>query len=236
MKKGLVDLHPVIATEPAIKAVSRDRVLSDGELVAVWKACAEDGYGRIVRLLILTGQRREEVGAMADAELDLPGRRWTIPWERTKNGSRTRIPHEVPLSDQALAIVNSAPRREGRDLLFGDGEGSFSGWSKAKEALDARIAEAQPKRAGKAKPPQPWRLHDIRRTVATRMADLGVPPHVVEAVLNHISGTKAGVAGTYNRALYLPERRQALDHWGAHVAALVAGKAGSNVVAMRAPA
>jgi integrase len=224
MKQGLVESNPVIATHRAADVVSRDRVLSDVELVAIWIACREDDYGRIVRLLILTGQRRAEVGGMTDAELDFAARRWAIPWERTKNGRRTRAPHEIPLSDPALDILREAPHRQGRAYLFGDGDGSFSGWSKAKTALDARLASVGP-----------WRIHDIRRTVATRVADLGVAPHVIEAVLNNISGHKAGVAGVYNRATYLPERRQALDLWGAHVATLVAGKA-CNVVTMGAPA
>jgi integrase len=224
MKQGLVENNPVIATHRATDEIARDRVLSDAELVAIWNACRDDDYGRIVKLLILTGQRREEVGGMVEVELDIAARRWVIPWERTKNGKRTRAPHEVPLSDPAIDILREAPRRAGRSHVFGDGGGSFSGWSKAKAALDARAAI------------EAWRLHDVRRSAATRMADLGVAPHVVESVLNHISGHKAGVAGTYNRATYLPERRQALDLWGAHVLALVAGKTGSNIVTLRAPA
>ncbi len=139
---------------------------------------------------------------MAWNELDLAQRRWSIPRGRTKNGQ----PHEVPLSDAAVSILAGVPRRLGRQLLFGEAGGPFQGWSKAKASLDSRIAHA-------GEPVLSWHLHDIRRTVATRMAEIGVLPHVVEAVLNHISGHKAGVAGIYNRAIYSSEKNQALALW-----------------------
>jgi integrase len=227
MKEGLVDANPVLGTNKPTEEQARDRVLTDVELVAIWNACRGDDYGRIVRLLILTGQRRDEVGAMAKSEITLGQRKWNIPRERTKNG----FAHEIHLSDLALNVLTPAiarDERQGRDLLFGDGDHSFSGWSKSKLALDKRIEAAT------AAEPLPWRLHDLRRTTATRMIDLGILPHVVEAVLNHISGHKAGVAGIYNRALYVPEKRQALDLWGAHVEALLAGEAASNVVSLKA--
>jgi len=212
MGEGLADANPVIGTNKATEEVSREHVLTDAELVAVWRACRDDDYGRVVRLLILTGQRREEVGALALAEI--AGDLWTIPKARSKNGRE----HEVPLSSAALEIIQAAPRRDGRRLLFGEGSGGFSGWSKAKAALDKRIADA----GGKARP---WRLHDLRRTAATGMGDkLGVLPHVVEAVLNHVSGYKAGVAGIYNKATYRAEKRQALDAWAEHVLQLVASR------------
>jgi integrase len=200
----------------------RDRVLSDAELVAVWNACEDDDYGRIVRLLILTGQRRGEVGGMMRAELNDLQNFWLIPRDRTKNG----LPHEVSLSTVAADIVRSARKRVERDLLFGDGSGPFSGWSKARAALDKRIEKA----AGTAL--EPWVIHDLRRTVATGMGELGVQPHIVEAVLNHISGHKAGVAGIYNHATYRAEKRQALERWAAHVTALISGKL-ENIVALK---
>jgi integrase len=226
IREGIADANPVVGTNKQTDEKSRDRVLSDAELMAIWKACRDDDHGRIVRLLMLTGQRRDEIAALARAEIDLPGRKCTIAGERTKNG---RV-HEVPLSNPALAILTQATEREGRedhDLIFGE-TGRFSGWSKAKIALDERIAEKTKKKVA------PWRLHDIRRTVATRMAELGVGPHIIEAILNHVSGHRAGVAGVYNRALYSAEKRQALDLWAAHVDALIAGKPGSNVVALKA--
>jgi integrase len=137
MGEGLVENNPVIGTNKATEEVSRDHVLRDTELAAIWKACRDDDYGRIVQLLILTGQRREEVGAMQWDEVDQARGLWTIPKGRTKNG----LPHDVPLSDAALEILRRAPHRGGRALVFGDGAGGFQGWSKAKAALDKRVDE-----------------------------------------------------------------------------------------------
>jgi integrase len=221
LRQGEVDSNPVVGTGKATEEVSRDHVIRDDELAAIWHACRDDDYGRIVRLLILTAQRREEVGALAKAEIDAAAALWTIPRSRTKNA----LEHEVPLSHPAMELLQQVPRRDGRTLLFGQGEGGFGGWSKAKAALDERIAKSGVK-------VRPWRIHDIRRTVATRMGDLGTLPHVIEAVLNHVSGHKAGVAGVYNRALYRAEKRQALALWGDHVDTLVSGRT-SNVVELR---
>ncbi|MBN4092681.1 site-specific integrase [Methylobacterium sp. OT2] len=209
MGEGLAEGNPVVGTNKPADEKARDRVLNETELRAIWRACRDDTYGRIVRLLLLTGQRRDEVGSMSDGELNLAAAVWTIPAQRTKNG----LVHEVPLSRPALEILATQPRIEGRSLLFGHGVGAFSGWSNSKERMDKRIAAS-----GIMMPP--WRLHDLRRTAATGMASIGVLPHVVEAVLNHISGAKAGVAGIYNRATYAREKREALDLWAAHVLAL----------------
>lgn len=206
MGEGLAEGNPVFGTNKPADEKARDRVLNDTELRAIWRACRDDTYGRIVRLLLLTGQRRDEVGSMTEIELDLTAAVWTIPGERTKNG----LVHEVPLSRPALEILATQLRTEGRSLLFGHGVGAFSGWSNSKERLDKRIAAS-----GFVMPP--WRLHDLRRTAATGMASIGVLPHVVEAVLNHISGSKAGVAGIYNRATYAREKREALDLWATHI-------------------
>jgi integrase len=242
MSEGIVDANPVIGTNRQTDEKARDRVLSNAELVAIWSACNDDDYGRIVRLLILTGQRRDEVGAMARSEIDVAARKWTIPAARTKNGQA----HEVPLSTAGLDIVKLALARKGREdreRLFGEAGNGFAGWSKARQALDERIekqaakikpARREAKTDNKEAEKERWRVHDIRRTVATRMADLGVLPHVIEAVLNHISGHKAGVAGVYNRALYSAEKRQALDLWAAHIEALLAGEPASNVVTLKA--
>ena len=198
----------------------RTRVLSEGELVEIWNACLDDDYGHIVRLLILTGQRKTEIAGLAWSELDLGKRQINLPGARTRNGK----PHILPLSDQALAILARIERNDGRDTVFGKGLGGFSGWSKAKSGLDARIAMAR-KVAGIEKPMPPWVLHDLRRSFVTHVSERGfAPPHIVECCVNHISGFRAGVAGTYNLAAYLPERRQALDLWGAHVVELVEGR------------
>jgi integrase len=220
--EGLADANPVVGTNKAIDEESRDRVLTPKELSLVWRLAGEWDYGAIVRLLILTGQRREEVGGMLWSEIDLGAAMWRIASERTKNAR----PHEVPLSAPALGVLRGLERREGRAFVFGSREGPFQGWSNAKVALDTRMS------AELGRAPTPWRLHDIRRTGATRMADLGVQPHVIEAVLNHISGHKAGVAGVYNRATYAAEKRQALDMWGSHVAAAI-DKRESNIAPLR---
>ncbi len=206
--EGITDINPVVGTNKATAETARDRVLGDAELALVWRHAGGGDYGAIVRLLILTGQRREEIGGMLWDELDLEAGLWSIGSARTKN----RKAHDVPLSPAAVAILRAIPRRQGREYVFGAGAGAFQGWSNSKSALDARIAQAGWK--GK-----PWRLHDLRRTAATRMADLGTQPHVIEAVLNHISGHKAGVAGIYNRAAYAAEKREALDRWAQRVIA-----------------
>src|SRR5262249_52908513 len=159
---------------------------TDKELATLWNSLPDNDYGRIVRLLILTGCRRDEIGSLRWSEIDRDARLIALPGERTKNG---RI-HDVPLSKAALEIIDATPRRVDRDFVFGEGKGGFSGWSKAKAALDTQLNL------------KPWRLHDLRRTASTRMADAGVQPHIIEAVLNHISGHKAGVAGVYNRSTY----------------------------------
>lgn len=202
--EGIVEANPVSGSNRPAPAKARERVLSAPELVAVWKACEDDDFGRIVRLLILTGARREEVAALAWSELDLPAAQWTLPSVRSKNHRA----HDVPLSRAALDILADVPRREGRDLLFGLRANGFSGFSRCKARLDTRSSVSG------------WTLHDLRRTAATGMAELGVLPHVVEAVLNHVSGARAGVAGVYNRASYAGEKREALDLWAAHVAIL----------------
>jgi integrase len=235
--QGIVENNPVIGTNKPPEPEARTSVLSDAELVDIWAACRDDNFGRIVRLLVLTAQRRDEIADLQWNEIDFDRAAIDLPAERTKN----HRPHSVPLSPMALAILKSAPRRHRQDgtplPLFGEGKGGFSGWSKAKAALDRRILDARAKVAGtSADPVRPvpdWRLHDLRRTAATVMADrLGVLPHVIEAVLNHISGHRAGVAGIYNRASYERETRAALSLWAQYVGAIVTGEA-ATVVPLR---
>jgi integrase len=190
----------------------RDRVLTDTELKTIWRALLDDEYGTILRLLALTGQRANEIAALRwdevhDDQIVLPG-------ERTKNG-RTHI---VPLSSAAKALL-SRIQRGGRTHVFGRFDTGFQGWHVAKRALVARVGKSMPH----------WTPHDLRRTCATRMAELGVQPHIVEAVLNHVSGHKGGVAGIYNRATYDKEKRDALNLWAEHVAALIEGRAATVV-------
>lgn len=212
--EGYRDDNPVIGTNKHSKAKSRERVLTDQELVSIWNAVPDSDYGKIVKLLMLTGQRRDEIANLQHSEIDLASRLIALPAERTKNSR----PHDVPLSAPALAIVEVIPQRDDREFMFGEGVGGFSGFSKASSALDKRCGFSD------------WTLHDLRRTMATRMADLGVEPHIIEAVLNHVSGHKAGVAGIYNRSTYAAQKRAALDLWAGHLLTILAQADGANVV------
>jgi integrase len=198
---------------------SRERVLTDAELKKIWKACLDDDYGAVLKLLMLTGQRANEIAELRWDEVH--DEQIVLPSERTKNGRS----HIIPLSEPAKTILAEFPHKD-RTYVFGRDDTGFKGWSKAKEKIDARIAKA-----GKAL--SHWTVHDLRRTVATRMAELGVQPHIVEAVLNHVSGHKGGVAGIYNRAVYDKEKRRALNFWAEHVLATVEGRP-AVVVPLRA--
>jgi integrase len=225
MGEGLTESNPVIGTHRPAEEIARDRVLKDEEIRLLRQSAGDGDFGTILRLLVLTGQRPGEVGGMLWSEIDLNRELWNIAADRTKNG----LAHDVPLSAPALEIIRGIPRREGRELVFGSRSGPFQGWSKAKGALDMRMLLVLREERGSKAQLLPWRVHDIRRTVATRMADLGVLPHVVEAVLNHISGHKAGVAGIYNRASYAAEKRQALELWADRVSRIVEGSAGGHL-------
>jgi integrase len=204
--EGLLETNPVQGTAKVDEGGSRERVLSHEELRKLWRNLGEDKFSDIVRLLLLTGQRRGEISALAWSEVDLAKGMIILPPTRTKNKRQ----HELPLSRQALTIIERQPRRNSSEFLFSDVKG-YKDWDTAKTKLDKRIRIA------------PWRLHDLRRTCATGMAELGVQPHIIEAVLNHMSGHKAGVAGIYNRARYEGEMRNALQQWADHVEALIVG-------------
>ncbi|MGY4306189.1 integrase [Bradyrhizobium sp. USDA 4369] len=223
IREGLeIPSNPVLGTNRPAAPRSRERVLTDAELAEIWAGLEDDDYGRIVKLLILTGQRRDEVGGMRWAEIDRSRCLWTIPGSRTKNHRE----HPLPLAEAAMTLL-PAPSVD-REHVFGDGPRrkgdqprGFSGWSKSKGALDERLLARRKERAvaGETVAPIPeWWLHDLRRTAATVMADrLGVLPHIIEAVLNHVSGHRAGVAGVYNLARYEAEMRAALTAWASHV-------------------
>ncbi len=220
IRQGWEGANPVIGTAKLADEEARDRVLTDAELALIWNKAPEGAYGDILRLLMLTACRRDEIGSLRWSEVDLDEALITLPGERTKN----KRPHDVPLSADALAILKAIKQRGERDLVFGEGEGGFSGWSKAKEALDEKLGKAVAH----------WTLHDLRRTGATRMGDSGVLPHVIEAVINHASGHKAGVAGTYNRAMYATEKRAALGTLASYIKTAVAKAGGANVTRLRA--
>ena len=220
MRMGLTAANPTIGSiNPETKP--RERVLSGDELAAIWNACGDDHYGKIVRLLICLGARRQEIGGIAWPELDLdsPQPSWTLPAARSKNGKA----HTLPLMPMALAIIRSVPRLVSRDLLFGtSADYGFSSWHKGKAALDGSANVSD------------WVVHDLRRSVATGLADIGVAPHIIEAILNHQSGHKAGPAGIYNRSSYEREVRNALALWEDHVRTIVEG--GERKVIPYAPA
>ena len=211
MQQGLLEQNPVVGTARRPEA-SRARVLSDAELKLIWTALEDNDFGAIIRLLLLTGQRANEIAGLCWSEI--VDDRIVLPGQRTKNG-REQV---VPLSLAAQEILDRRERRADRDHVFGSGHGPFSGWSKSKARLDARILAKSGIRLAH------WVPHDLRRTTATRLAELGVLPHVIESVLNHVSGSKAGTHGIYNRASYEPEKTAALILWGEHVMALVEGR------------
>lgn len=217
-ERGIIEHSPVAGIKAPSRETTRDRVLSDDELTAVWKAAAAMGwpFGPFVHLLILTAQRRDEVASMAWEEIDFNRALWTIPKERAKNG----LAHEVPLCPVAIAVLEAVPRTN--SLVFSTtGETAVSGYSKAKTRLDARSGVAD------------WTFHDLRRTATTGMAQLGVPPHIADKILNHKSGAIQGVAAVYNRHGYLEERRHALEAWAAHVERLIHPAEKTNIVMLR---
>jgi integrase len=183
-------------------------VLSDKELRAIWQANEDLGwpFSPAIKLLILTGARRGEIGDLRWSEIDQDEKAILLTGERTKNGE----PHTIPLSKAAFAVIKNFPRIAGSELVFTtNGKTPISGWSKAKRQLDA-VAGKMPD----------WTVHDIRRTVATGLQKLGVNLQTIEAVLGHTSGSRSGVVGVYQRHSFDEEKRAALEAWGAHVEAV----------------
>jgi integrase len=241
VKRGAVHINP-FADLPVAKSVGkRERVLSDAELAEIWRVADDTAapYGTIIKLLILTGQRRGEVAGMASDEISDDLATWTLSGERTKNGAV----HTVPLSAPARDLLKAVPpkdaegRRAKTGLVLSGAEGTpFAGWSKAKRALDKAIVGARAEAAASAGTRraslEPWSVHDLRRTVATGLQRLGVRLEVTEAILNHISGSRGGIAGVYQRHDWAVEKRAALDAWAAHVlAAAEGGQVAGRVVA-----
>jgi integrase len=216
MKKGRAESNPVLLTEQMEEA-RRERFLRADEIKTVWHNAGDDDYGAIVRLLLLTGQRRDEISELRWDEVKLDLSVISLPSARTKNDEA----HDIPISPAVRSIIAARPQGES-DLVFAP----ITSWSRRKLRLDAAITE----KLGKAM--APWTLHDLRRTAATGMGDVGIQPHVIEAVLNHISGSKRGVAGIYNRSTYAAEKKAALNKWADRVLAIV-NDAPSNVTAIR---
>lgn len=177
-------------------------------------------YCDVVRLLTLTGQREREIGDIRWSEVDLDRALVTLPPERCKN----RRQHTFPLNAPATEILKARPREDGRDLVFGRGKGErgFSGWSHAKARLNVAVQIPT------------WIVHDLRRSFSTGLGDLGIPPHIIETLLNHQSGTKSGVSGRYNKSIYEREARQAVDLWASTIMAAVEGRENNVVPLQRA--
>lgn len=223
VKRGILEASPVAGVDPPPRNISRDRVLDDDELAAIWRGCDEVGwpFGPMFQLLILTAQRREEVASMRWRDVDAERCNWTLPREATKSDRA----HIVPLGPQAMQVLDALPRI-GDGFVFPSRRQASarpaSGFSHAKKRLDELSGVTG------------WRLHDLRRTAASGMARLAVPPHVIERVLNHVAGSLSGVAAVYNRFGYGPEMRAALDVWGRHVESVARPTASADVLASTA--
>ena len=203
--RAVIDFTPAEGISSPYREVSRDRALTDQELAAVILAARRmpPPYGRIVEFLALTGQRREEVAQLKSDELDDKTRTWTIPGSRTKN----KRAHIVHLSEPAWKVIEAC---SGEPYVFGTATGKrFQRFGKEKRELDKLCGVAG------------WRIHDLRRTIVSGMARLGIPPHVADKILNHQARTISGVAAVYQRHDFLAERKDALDRWGAHVEQIV---------------
>ena len=233
VERDILALSPATGVKPVAKEASRDRVLTDDEVRWFWAACEAEGFpwGPLGKLLLLTGQRLNEVAQIADREVQ--GDVWRLSADRTKNGRA----HDVALSEPARDVLASVERIKDRDgvvrfVFTTTGTTPVSGFFKARAHLAGAMEQIAAKEQGEPVEIPRWTFHDLRRTAATGMARLGIPVRVTEAVLNHVSGTGAGIVGVYQRHDYADEKRAALDAWARFVAELVDGKAG-NVVRLR---
>jgi integrase len=218
LSRDMIAASPVVGVERPHKEVPRQRTLTDAELVALWRACEGEGpYGAAVRLLILTGARRNEVGQMAWDELNLSHRVWLLPADRSKN----KRSHTVPLSRQACVILDNQPRFVGCNYIFSmHGRGPIGDWDGAKKRISAKAGIDA----------KTWGLHDVRRTMASGLQAMGVSVAVIEKALNHASGTFRGIVGVYQLHEYEDEIQTALQRWADHVERLVTGKPAAKVV------
>ncbi|MDP3673638.1 MAG: integrase arm-type DNA-binding domain-containing protein [Novosphingobium sp.] len=235
VNEGDLEISPIDGMEPPAAPATRDVVLTDDELAVVWRAAGDLGYpfGPMVRILILTGARREEVAGLEWPELSHNALQWSLPASRAKNDTAA----SWPLSSLAVAELDALAKRSGKatgwprkGFVFSTtGETSVSGFSRSKTRLDKLVI----KEVAKLKEPvsvQTWRLHDLRRTLATGMQRLGVRFEVTEAILNHVSGSRSGVAGIYQRHDWGPEKKVALQSWADHITSVLTSADKSNVV------
>lgn len=248
-KRGDISSNPLTEMVKPEAPKSRDRVLTDTELAEIWTSSIQirAPFGPFFRLLILTGQRRSEVARMSWTELDRTSLTWTIPADRAKNG----VTHIVPLNHMTMAeldalATSNAPEDDTNDIaiwpkrgfvLTTTGKTPISGLTKAKHALDAAVLKARCDKIEQTNDDTampPWRIHDLRRTLATGFQRLGIRFEVTEAVLNHVSGAKGGIAGVYQRHDWKEEKRSALDAWARHISTIIAPSNPNNVIIMNA--
>jgi integrase len=237
--KRLIIVNPCLNIDRPGAPAKRSRVLNvradvrtADELRWFWAGsdALPEPFGALLKLLLLTGCRLNEIARMLNDELSDDMTMLRLLSGRTKNA----LEHHVPLPPMARDILAGVKRIEGSNYVFStNGRTPVSGWSKIKQRLDAAMLAEARKECGKALTIPPWRLHDLRRTAATGMNGIGIAPHIVEAVLNHVSGVKAGVAGNYNVEQYAPEKKTALERWAAHIVALTEGKGTDNVAPLR---
>ena len=211
--------NPVKGSHAEEENVARDRALSDAEAAAVWLAAPDNDFGKVIRLLLLTGCRRSEIGELKWSEVDLAARIITLPEARTKNKNR----HVVPLTDQALEILQSQPRRLNNENVFGLGAHGFAGWGRAQDLIRKGATIA-------GEPLPRWTIHDTRRTVRTGLGKLGIEPHICEAVINHLP---AKLIRNYDTNKYEAQKRSALERWEAHLMVAIAQATGANVTPLR---
>jgi integrase len=254
VKRDLLAASPVAALDAIASEVSRERTLSDVELTACWKVASSwiadpkeknDSFGRFLQLLILLGQRRDEIRGAPRDEFALDGATvtldggnqwrgalWTLPAKRAKNGRE----HLIPLSEKAVGILKSCPKVKGSDYFFTTtGTTPISGLSKAKQRFDKEML-TELRKVDPDYVLAPWTPHDLRRTFSSGLQRLGFPIEVIEECLNHKSGTRSGVAGVYAKYRYLQEKARAFEAWARHVDDIVNGRAADNVVEFRVQA
>ncbi len=229
--RDIIAVSPLTGVKPPAKETSRERVLTDDEVRLFWRACDKLGepWGPLGKVLLLTGQRLNEVAQMTDAEVQ--GDIWRLSPDRTKNGRA----HDVPLSDAAQAILRGKERIKGKAgyVFTTTGTAPVQGFFKARDYIAKAMVELASE--GQVEPVDIpyWTFHDLRRTAATGMARLGIQVRVTEAVLNHVSGTAGGIVSVYQRHDYADEKRVAVEAWSRLVAEIVDGKA-DNVVRLEA--
>jgi integrase len=236
--RGDIETNPLEAFEAPAGAAARDRVLKDEELRLAWLAAGNLGYpfSGFYRLLIGTGQRREEVAGLDWRELDRAAAEWSLPAARAKNGIASSIPLSAAMVLELDTIADGEKWPPRGLILSTTGKTPVSGYSRAKARLDREMLRLSREEAGEeaeAVELSPWRVHDFRRTLATGLQRLGVRFEVTEAILNHVSGSRSGVAGVYQRHDWRDEKRAALNAWAAHLATVLEPSSETNVVSIK---